>query len=87
MDRTPANGGVLLENVGASGTTEVEPTFLVGAQALLLAWAQRMSVKMDEFDYANKRGVAVAEIRGCEKTSYNSFQHGVATAYVTAVGD
>ena len=77
----------MLENVGDSATTEVEPTFLCGAQALVLAWAQRMSVKLDEFDYANKRGVAVAEIRGCEKTTYNSFQHGMATAYVTAVGD
>lgn len=87
MDRTPANGGCLLENVGNGGTTEVEPTFLLGAQALLLAWAQRMQVKTDEFDYQNKRGVAVAEIRGCEKTTMNSFQHGVATAYVSAVGD
>ena len=87
MDRTPANGGCLLENVGNGGTTEVEPTFLLGAQALLLCWAQRMKIKMDEFDYANKRGVACAEIRGCEKTTMNSFQHGVATGYVSAVGD
>ena len=87
MDRTPANGGCLLENVGDSGTTEVEPVFFLGAQALFLAWAQRMEVKMDEFDYQNKRGVAVAEIRGCEKSTFNSFQHGMATAYVSAVGD
>ncbi len=87
MDRTPTNGGCLLENVGNGGTTEVEPCFLLGAQALFLAWASRMSVKMDEFDYQNKRGVAVAEIRGCEKATFNSFQHGMATAYVSAVGD
>jgi hypothetical protein len=60
---------------------------MLGAQALLLAWAQRMQVKMDEFDYQNKRGVAVAEIRGCEKTTYNSIQHGMATGYISAVGD
>lgn len=87
MDRLPASGGCLLENVGDSGTTEVEPVFFLGAQALLLAWASRMKVKMDEWDYQNKRGVAVAEIRGCEKATYNSFQHGMATAYVSAVGD
>jgi N4-gp56 family major capsid protein len=87
MDRTPANGGCLLENVGASATTEVEPFFLLGAQALVLAWAQRMAVKLDEFDYQNKRGVATSEIRGCEKTTMNSFQHGLATGYVSAVGD
>jgi N4-gp56 family major capsid protein len=87
MDRTPANGGCLLENVGNGGTVEVEPVFVLGAQALLLAWAQRMVPKTDEFDYSNKRGVAVTEIRGCEKATYNSFQHGLVTAYVSAVGD
>jgi N4-gp56 family major capsid protein len=87
MDRTPANGGCLLENVGDSATTEVEPIFLVGAQALLLAWAARMSVKTDDWDYQNRRGVAVAEIRGCRKATFNSFQHGLVTGYVSAVGD
>jgi N4-gp56 family major capsid protein len=87
MDRVPASGGCLLEDVGNGGTTDVGPVFFLGAQALLLAWAQRMEVKMDEFDYANKRGVAVAEIRGCEKTTFNSYQHGMATGYVSAVGD
>ena len=46
-----------------------------------------MAVHTDEFDYQNKRGVAVAEIRGCQKAAYNSYQHGVATGYVSAVGD
>ena len=87
MDRTPTNGGCLLENVGDSATTEVEPVFFCGSQTLFLAWAQRMQVKMDEFDYQNKRGVAVAEIRGCEKATMNSFQHGMVTGYVTAAGD
>ena len=87
MDKTPANNGCLLENVGSGSTVEVEPVFMLGAQALVIAWAQRMKVKMDEFDYQNKRGVAVSEIRGCEKTTMNSFQHGLATGYVSAVGD
>jgi len=87
MDRASSSAGVLLTDVGDSGTTEVEASFLCGAQALLLAWAQRMDVVMDEFDYKNKRGVAVSEIRGCEKATYNSFQHGVVTGYVSAVGD
>jgi N4-gp56 family major capsid protein len=87
MDRTPANGGCLLENVGDSATTEVEPIFLVGAQALLMAWAARTSFKTDDWDYQNKRGVAVAEIRGCRKATFDSFQHGLVTGYVSAVGD
>lgn len=87
MDRAPASGGCWLENVGNGATVDVEPVFLLGAQALLLAWAQRMEAHTDEFDYTNKRGVATSEIRGCEKATYNSFQHGVATAYVSAQGD
>jgi N4-gp56 family major capsid protein len=75
-----------LTGVGA-GAIDVQASFLCGAQALLLAWAQRPQPKTDEFDYQNKRGVAISEIRGCEKATYNSFQHGVVTAYVSAVGD
>jgi N4-gp56 family major capsid protein len=87
MDRLSTAGGCLLENVGDSGTTEVEPIFFCGAQALLLAWAKRMSAKTDEWDYQNKRGVAVAETRGCVKSTFNMYQHGMATGYVSAVGD
>lgn len=87
MDRTPANGGALLEDVGNGGNTDVEPIVFCGAQALMLAWGQRMQAKMDEFDYQNRRGVAVSEIRGCAKSTQNSFQHGVVTGYVSAVGD
>lgn len=75
-----------ISGVGA-GSIDVQPTFLCGAQALLLAWGQQMQVHTDKFDYGNKRGVAVEEIRGCKKASFNSKQHGVGTAYVSAVGD
>jgi N4-gp56 family major capsid protein len=87
LDRFNTAGGSTLDDVGNSATTDVQATFLCGAQTLLLAWAQRMEAKTDEFDYQNKRGVAVTEIRGCEKATYNSFQHGLVTSYVSAVGD
>jgi hypothetical protein len=87
MDRTPANGGCLLENVGNGGTVEVEPFFLCGAQALIMAVANRMEVRTQEFDYQNKMGVAVTTVRGVVKGTFNSFQTGMATAYVSAVGD
>lgn len=87
MDRALASGGCMLENVGDSGTVEVEPTFLLGAQAVLLAWGQRTRIIFDERDYKNKRGVAVAETRGAKKAVFNSFDHGMARAYVSAVGD
>ncbi len=85
MDRLPADGGCLLAGVGNS--VDVSPVFFCGAQALIHAWAERMSVKMDEWDYQNRRGVAVAETRGCEKATFNSVQHGVATGYVSAAAD
>lgn len=87
MDRLNTAGGTTIANVGDGGTVEVQATFLCGAQALGLCWAQRMGVNTDEFDYKNKRGVAVDEIRGCEKLTYNSFQHGVVTVYTACVGD
>ena len=87
MDRAYTTaGGCLIGGVGDTAS-DVEATFLCGAQALVLAWGQRMKVHTDEFDYQNKRGVAVEEIRGCNKSTYNSFQHGVVTAYVSAVAD
>jgi N4-gp56 family major capsid protein len=86
LDRLNTSGGSTLDNVGAS-SIDVQAGFLCGAQALLLAWAQRMQAKTDEFDYENRRGVACTEIRGCEKASYNSYQHGVVTGYFSAVGD
>lgn len=87
MDRpTSVDGGCLIEDAGDSGI-DVSPFLLLGAQAAILAWAQRTEIHMEEFDYKNKRGVAVSEIRGCKKATFNSFQHGMGTAYVSAVGD
>lgn len=87
LDRATADGGTNLGLVGAGGTVAVGTAFLLGRQALSLAWAKRMSVKMDEWDYQNRRGVAVAETRGCGKTTFNQFQHGVVTVFASSVGD
>jgi N4-gp56 family major capsid protein len=87
MDRAYTTaGGCLLSGVGDTAS-DVEATFLCGAQALLLAWSKRMSVKTDEFDYQERRGVATEEIRGCEKSTYSSFQHGLVTTFVSSVAD
>jgi hypothetical protein len=87
MDNLPADGGCLLENVGNGSTTEVEPIFLCGAQTLVMGWAARLSIKTDAWDYQQRRGVATHEIRGCRKATFDLFQHGLATGYVSAVGD
>ena len=76
----------VISGVGA-GSIDVSPVFFCGAQTLGLAWAQRPEPEVDEFDYKNKRGVAISDIRGCEKLTYNSVQHGMVTHYVSAVGD
>lgn len=76
----------VLSSVG-NGSINVAATFLCGAQALGLAWAQRTQSKTQMFDYDAEYGVAIEEIRGCEKLSFNSVQHGVLTCYVAAVAD
>jgi N4-gp56 family major capsid protein len=87
MSRTHTLGGAMIENVGASATTEVEAVFLCGAQAVIHAVAKRPSVRTDDFDYGNKSGVAVTMTRGAGKATFDSIQHGMVTAYVSAVGD
>ena len=44
LDDLNTAGGSTLANVGDGGTVEVQGTFLCGAQAQLLAWAQRMQI-------------------------------------------
>jgi N4-gp56 family major capsid protein len=77
----------VIANAGDGGNTNVAANFMCGAQALGLAWAQRTKTITDSFDYDNLFGVAISEIRGVEKLTYNSIQHGVGTLYTTAVAD
>lgn len=70
-----------------NGGIDAAASFMCGAQALGLAWAQRTKSMTDSFDYDNLYGVAVSEIRGVEKLTYNSIQHGVGTLYTSAVAD
>lgn len=86
MDRLNTAHGTTISGVGDTAIN-VQATFLMGAQALLWAWASRMKFKTRTDDYDNLQGVAVAETRGCEKATFNSVQHGMATAYVAAVAD
>jgi N4-gp56 family major capsid protein len=84
----------VLSGVGAAGI-DVAPNFLVGAQALGVAWAQRTKTKTDVRDYGFVNGVAVSEIRGVEKLTFGSGSgdtddkkdHGVVTVYTAGVAD
>lgn len=84
-------------NLGASGTTEVTPVYLCGAQALAVAYAKRWKTVTEVFDYGDKHGVAVEGIIGVRKIIFGSGSgdtddlkdHGVVTGYfaTTAAGN
>lgn len=83
-----------LGGVGAS-SADVSPAYLCGAQAVGVAYAKKSTSKTEEFDYGDKVGVAVEEIRGIEKMRFGSGSndtddlkdHGVVTGYFGAAAD
>lgn len=83
-----------LTDVGAS-SAEVEPTYMCGAQALGIGWAKRTTSKTKEFDYGDKYGVAIEEIRGIEKLHFEKgndgsgdfVQHGIVTGFFAVTVD
>jgi len=75
-----------ITGVGAS-SIDVAPNFLLGAQAIGVAWGQKTQFVTKEFDYDNQVGVAISEIRGIEKMMHNSIQHGLVTVYAACVAD
>lgn len=79
---------------GAS-SIDISPVYLCGAQALAVAYAKRTTSKTEVFDYGDKDGVAIEEIRGIRKMIFGSGSgdtddtkdHGVVTGWVAAVAD
>jgi N4-gp56 family major capsid protein len=61
----------ILTGVGAS-TSDVAPAYLCGAQAVGVAYAKRTKSMTDTFDYGDKFGVAIEEIRGIKKMIFGS---------------
>lgn len=84
----------IISAVGAAGI-DVEPVFLVGAQALAIAWAMHTEVTVDETDHKWRKSVASAEIRGVGKMTFGTGasdtddlkDHGVHTIYVASIPD
>jgi len=84
-------------NLGASGTTEVTPVYLCGAQALGVAYAKRWRSRTEEFDYGDKHGIAIDGIYAVRKLLFGTGSgdtddlkdHGVVTGFVatTAAGN
>ena len=83
-----------LGTVGAS-SAPVSPAYLCGAQAIGVAYAKKSTTKTEEFDYGDKVGCAVEEIRGIEKMVFGSGStdtadlkdHGIVTGYFGAAAD
>jgi N4-gp56 family major capsid protein len=59
-------------DLGAGGTAEVTPVYLLGAQALAIAYAKRWKTVTEEFDYGDKYGVAVDGIYGVRKIVFGT---------------
>lgn len=84
----------VLTGVGA-GSIDVAPVYLCGAQSVGLAWAKRTKSVTEEFDYGDKYGVAIEEIRGIKKILFGSGSgdtddlkdNGVVTGFFAAVAD
>jgi N4-gp56 family major capsid protein len=81
-------------DLGAGGTTEVTPVFLLGAQAIAQASCKRWTSRTEEFDYGDKVGVAVETIIGIRKTIFGTGtgdtddlkDYGVVTGYFATTG-
>ncbi len=80
----------------AHGSLDTARSYLCGAQALGVGWAQRTKSVTNNRDYGFQHGAGVMEIRGIEKLRWGTdgttdtstpVDHGVFTIFTTAVGD
>jgi N4-gp56 family major capsid protein len=62
----------VLADVGAGGTVDAAASYLCGAQAIGIAWAQRTTAISNERDYGFFSGVGVMEIRGVAKLRFGT---------------
>lgn len=60
----------VLVDVGAGGTVDAGASYLCGAQAIGIAWAQRTTTISNSRDYGFFEGVGVQEIRGVAKLRF-----------------
>lgn len=62
----------VVPDVGAGGTVDAAPTFLCGAQAVGIAWAQRTKSTTNTRDYGYFHGVGIQEMRGVAKLRFGT---------------
>ena len=81
-------------NLGDSATAEVTPVYLCGAQALAVVYAKRWKTATEDFDYGDKKGVAIEAIYGVRKVIFgtgasdtaDTKDHGVVTGFFATSG-
>jgi hypothetical protein len=67
---------------------DVRPVFLTGAQAVGIAWGQEPTFRTDtKKDFEFRPGVAVEELLGVKKLSYNGVQQGIVSCFFCAAAD
>lgn len=84
----------VLTGAGAAGI-DVAPCYLCGAQAVAMAVSKRPETVEEEFDYKDKKGVAVRQIYELQKMIFGSGtgdtddtkDHGVVTGFFASVAD
>jgi N4-gp56 family major capsid protein len=85
----------VIAGAGAAGI-DVAASFMCGAQALGVAWAQRMKSTTNTRDYGYMHGVGLQEIRGIGKLRFGvdptvdttkPVDNGIMTIYTSAVAD
>ena len=83
-----------LSGVGAS-SIDVAPCYLLGAQALGMAWAKRPTTVAEDFDYGRRHGLSIQQYYEIDKLRFGSGStdtadlkdHGVLTGYFASVAD
>lgn len=74
----------VLTGVG-NGTSDVQPGFFCGAQALGVAWGQKpKAVFSNSNDYQFVKKPGIEECRGVAKMVFNGVQHGMVNTYYSA---
>ena len=89
IEQIPVDAGA------GAAAIDVAPNFLCGAQAVGIGYAMRSNTVTENFDYEDKMGVAVREIRGIDKLQFGSGatdtddlkDNGVFTIWAAAVAD
>lgn len=80
--------GTYSANGIGNGSADVRPVFLCGAGAVGIAWGQEPTPRTDYAkDYGFRPGVAIEELVGVKKISFNGVNNGIVTGWFASASD